>query len=79
MKESNFLDECKKIVFKNVELFQALEEYDKTHKLPKFTHKERIDITIDSEILRKFKVLCEKKGYKLSNRIEKLIIKDLSS
>lgn len=66
-----------KMIKEQPEIFEALLEAERTGRVPKFTHKERIDITIDSEILRKYKTLCEKKGYKISNRIEKLIIQDL--
>ncbi|MDD5650943.1 MAG: hypothetical protein PHF86_11090 [Candidatus Nanoarchaeia archaeon] len=48
-------------------------ELERTGKVPKFTRKERIDITIDTEILRKFRIYCEKNNLKMSNVIEKLI------
>lgn len=66
------------IIKRNPEYFEALVEFEKTGKLPKFTFKKRIDVTIDKDILNKFREFCRKNGYKLSNRIEKLIISDLN-
>ena len=67
-----------KLIKEQPEIFEALLEAERTGRVPKFTHKKRIDITIDSETLRKFREFCRKKGYKLSTRIEKLVIQDLA-
>ncbi len=77
MKKNKFLEECKKIIFKNIEIFQTLENYDKTGKLYKLNFKKRVDITLDRDILNKFREFCRKSGFKISNRIEQLIVKDL--
>jgi len=66
-----------RLIKEQPEIFDALLEAEKTGRVPKFTHKKRIDITIDSEILRKFREVCRKQGYKISNRIERLIIQDI--
>ena len=70
---------AKKAVKEKPEVFDALLELERTGKVPKFTKKERIDITIDSEILRKFRTYCEKNKLKMSNVIEKLIEKQVNS
>jgi len=67
---------AKKAVKEKPEVFDELE---RTGKVPKFTKKERIDITIDSEILRKFRTYCEKNKLKMSNVIEKLIEKQVNN
>lgn len=76
-KNSNFLNECKEIIFKNIEIFQTLEEYDKTFKLKKIGYRERINLTIDGNILRKFKKYCKEHGYNMSRLIEKYIKEEL--
>ena len=58
------------IIKKNPEYFEALVEFEKTGKLPKFSHKERANFTIDSGVLRKFRVYCNKHGYNMSKKIE---------
>ena len=35
--------------------------------------KTRLTITIDKNILNKFKELCRKEGYKISTKVERLI------
>jgi len=70
---------AKKAVKEKPEVFDALLELERTGKVPKFTKKERIDITIDSEILRKFRTYCEKNKLKMSNVIEKLIEKQVNN
>ena len=39
----------------------------------------RITITIDKTLLKKFKIRCKKEGFKISNKIEKLVEEDLRS
>lgn len=61
------------IIKKNPEYFEALVEFEKTGRLSKFTYKKRVNFTIDSDLLKKFKLLCEEKGIKMSTQIERLI------
>jgi hypothetical protein len=61
----------KKIFEKYADAFEALAEYDRTGKLPKLSYKKRIDITIDAKLLRQLKEYCIKRGFKLSQLIEK--------
>lgn len=69
---------AKQAIKEKPEVFDALLEFEKTGRIPKFTRKERIDVTIDSEILRKFRTYCEKNRIKMSNLIEDLIEKRIS-
>ena len=75
--DKSFIETAREIIKRNPEYFEALAEFDRTGKLPKITFKKRIDITVDKDIINKFKEFCRKKGYKVSNRIEQLIIRDL--
>lgn len=62
---------------KHPHVFAALEEYDRTRKIPKFNYKKRIDFTIDSKILNEFRAHCRKHNLKMSNIVENLIRKEL--
>lgn len=73
------LKTAKRIIKENPEYFEALLEFEKTKKLPKFTYKKRANFTIDADLLRKFRNYCKKKGYKMSTKIEQYIIKELSN
>ncbi|MDD5133232.1 MAG: plasmid partition protein ParG [Candidatus Nanoarchaeia archaeon] len=79
LQDKEFVDLAKKIIKEKPEVFEALMDFEKTGRVPKFTKKERIDITIDSEILRKFRAYCEKNSLKISNVIEKLIKNNLNN
>jgi len=66
------------VLAKYPEMFDALEEYDKTHKLKKINFKQRANFTIDSNLLNDFRRYCEKNGMKMSAKIENFIKKELS-
>ena len=68
---------AKRIIKENPEYFNALIEFENTRKLPKLKYKKRINFTIDEDTIRKFRVFCEKKGYKMSSRVEHLIKGDV--
>ncbi len=60
-----------RILKKYKELFQALEEYDKTRELP--THRKRIDITLSVKTINKLKEMSAKTGKPISRIIEEKI------
>ena len=74
----SFKDTAIKEIKKHPEIFSALEEFEKTKRIPKFTYRKRVDITIDEQILREFKFYCQKKGFNMSRLIEKHIKEDLN-
>lgn len=59
------------------ELFDALEEYDKTHRLKKINYKERANFTIDGNLLIRFRRYCQLHGMKMSAKIEQYMEKEL--
>ena len=63
----------KYLVKKYRELFESLENYDKTRELP--SQRKRIDVTLSVRTINKLKELKEKTGKSISqiieNRIEK--------
>ena len=74
-----FLKLADQIIAKYPEAFSALEEYDRTRRLPKLKYKKRVNFTLDSELFRKFRVYCEEKGIKMSTFIERIIMKELKN
>ncbi|MCK5149687.1 hypothetical protein KAJ87_02070 [Candidatus Pacearchaeota archaeon] len=62
------LSEIKKILKEYKDVFEALENYDKTRELP--FQRKRIDITLSVGIINKLKKLREKTGKPISQIIE---------
>ena len=66
--------ETKKIEYilkKYKELFDTLENYDKTMELP--SHRKRIDITLSNRTISKLRELKEKTGKSISEIIEERV------
>ena len=61
---------------KNPQIFSALEEFERTKKIPKFSRRTRIDITINEHVLRAFRKKCEKEGTTMSRKIEQHMTKE---
>lgn len=66
----SFKDHAIKGINKYPEIFSALEEFERTKKLPKFSYRKRMDITIDEHLLKKFKEYCSKNGLNMSRIVE---------
>lgn len=62
-----------KIIKKYKELFDALEEYDRTRELP--FQRKRIDITLSVRTINKLKELSKKTGKPVSRIIEEKVLK----
>ena len=60
--------EIQKIMRKYKDVFETIENYDKTRMLP--FQRKRIDITLSIEIINKLKKLKEKTGKPISQLIE---------
>ena len=75
--DKKFIETARRIIKENPEVFEALLEFERTKKLPKLTRKERINITIDSDLLRKFRDYCRKNNKVISGVIEKRIKEEL--
>ncbi len=75
----SFKDIALREIKKHPEIFSALEEFERTKRIPKFTYRKRVDITIDEQILREFKSYCQKNGFNMSRMIEKHIKEELNS
>jgi hypothetical protein len=79
MAESKFLQTFRKIHAEYPEVFDALEEYDKTRRLRKITYKERANFTIDARILRQFRTYCQKNGFNMSKLLENCMKEKMQS
>ncbi len=73
----SLIKKAEKIIKKKQNLFIALEEMDRTGKLPRLKYKERYNFTIDGKLMKEFRDYCNKKGIKMSAKIENLIKKEL--
>jgi len=71
---SEFTKVKQKILKKYPEVFQALEDYDKTHKLRKIYIRKRLNITIDENVLRDFKEYSRKNAVNISRFVEKQMV-----
>jgi len=60
-----------KIIRKYREMFQTLEEYDKTHELP--FQRKRIDITLSVRTINKLKEESKRTGKPVSRIIEECV------
>ncbi len=77
MSSSEFVQRARKIIRENPEMFSALEEYDRTRKLPKLSYKIRANFTLDAEVLRQFRSYCKKNGMNMSRVLENHIKEEL--
>lgn len=62
---------------KHPEIFSALEEFERTKRIPKFSYRKRLDITLDEQLLREFKNYCRENSLNMSRIIEKHIKEEL--
>ena len=77
MSSNKVLNKINRVIKENPRAFEALLEFEKTGKLPKTVYRERINLTIDSSILREFKRYCRKHNHNMSRLIEKHIKEEL--
>ena len=63
---------------KHPEIFSALEEFERTKKIPKFTYRKRIDVTINEQILAAFKKFCVLHNLNMSRVIENYMKQELT-
>lgn len=61
------------------EIFSALEEFERTKKISKFTYRKRIDITVNEHVVREFRAQCEKQGATMSRKIEEFMKREIKN
>jgi hypothetical protein len=67
----------KSLVMDNVDLLEALEEFDRTGQLSKVSYKERVNFTVDMDVMRTFRSYCKKQNRKMSAVVEELIKEEI--
>ena len=73
LSDKGLIETTERLLRERPEIFDALLEFERIKRVPKFTYKKRVNFTIDSEIFRKFQSYCENKGIKMSTKIEELV------
>ncbi len=73
------LETGKRLLKEQPEIFDALLEFERTKRVLKFTYKKRFNFTLDPLLVNKFRTFCEKKGFKMSTRLEQHIREDLKN
>jgi len=58
-------------------IFESLLEFERTKRIPKLYRRKRINLTIDENILRRFKAYCTQKNINMSRRIEECMRKEI--
>ncbi len=77
MAQSKFLKTALRLIKEHPQIFEALAEYDRTRKMPKTVYRERINITINSILLKKFKRYAQENNLNMSRVIEKYMKEEL--
>ncbi len=77
MKSNNYLQTALQIIKKHRPVFEALAEYDTTHKLRKTNYRERINLTINGDLLKQFKQYAQEKNLNMSRVVERYMIEEL--
>ena len=77
MSSSKFVEIGRKIIRENPEVFEALLEFERTKRLPKTTYRQRVNFTIDSNLLKKFKQYCRDNNLNMSRTVEKHIKEEM--
>ena len=73
----NLLKNVDIAIIRYPEVFAALEEYDRTRRLKKINYKERVNFTIDHNLIIQFRSYCRKKRIKMSTKMEDAIREEL--
>lgn len=77
MRSNKFVETARRIIRENPDAFEALMEFERTKRLPRTTYRQRINLTIDNVLLRKFKDYCRTRNLNMSRLLEKHIKEEL--
>ena len=77
LSDKGLIKTTERLLREQPEIFEALLEFERTKRVPKFTYKRRFNFTLDPTLMKNFKAYCEKKGIKMSTRIEQHIREEL--
>ena len=76
-KTESFGERAVSLIRRRPALFEALLDYEKTRKFPKLVYRERLDITINGNLLKRFRRYCKEHGYTMSRLIELCMIEEI--
>ncbi len=68
-----FVKLARKIIKEHPEAFEAMLEFERTKKLPRPNYKERVNFTLDRNIIKKLREYSRQKNQKMSNIIEEAL------
>ncbi len=77
LSDKGLIETTDRLLKEQPEIFEALLEFERTKKIPKFTYKRRYNFTLNPLLVSKFKAYCEKNGIKMSAKIEQYIQKEI--
>ena len=69
--------EIKKLLYESRHELAALEEYDRTRKMPQTIYRERINLTINGDLLKRFRKHAREKSLNMSRVIENYMKKEM--
>ena len=72
-------DYAKEAIAEHPEMFDALMEFEKTKKLPRFSYKKRVNFTISDDVFKQFRRYCEENSMKMSAKLEQLMLSTLKA
>ncbi len=70
----SFAEYAIKELKKHPEIASALLEFEKTKKIPRFTYRKRLDVTINESALREFKMYCRMHHLNMSRVMESAMV-----
>ena len=76
---SSTLEKARKIIEKNRDMLNVLEEYDRTGKLRKLNYKSRVNFTVDENLFNQFRSYCKRNAINMSAKIENFMRKELKN
>ena len=74
---SDNVKRAERIISTYPEVFESLLEFERTRKLPKLYRRKRINLTIDENLLRRFKEYCHTRALNMSQLVEKKMLEEM--
>ena len=67
----------RKVITRYPEVFESLLEFERLKRIPKLYCRQRLNVTIDENILRDFKGYCAKNTLNISRFVERRMLDEL--
>ena len=69
---------AKELIHEYPEVFESLLEFERTKRIHKLYRRKRLNITIDENVLRKFKSYCGSRQINMSRLLEKKMVDEMA-